>query len=94
MKKKLTVLFLSFVMVLSLVGCGNDNEVVNDGTDTTTTQDERDLGDSENFDDGDSVKDDIKNAGDSIKDGIEDTGDAIRNGVNDMTGHDSDKTNE
>lgn len=88
MKKKLTVLFLSLLMVLSLAGCGNDNEVVNDGTDTTTTQDERDLGD------GDSLKDDVEDAGDSIRDGIEDTGDAIRDGVDDMTGHDSNKTNE
>ena len=90
MKKKLLIVLFAFVMVFSLVGCGNDNEALNDGTDNNVAQDERD-----NVDDSrDTVKDDMDNIGDDIRDGVEDTGDAIKDGVDDMTGMDRDKRNE
>lgn len=94
MKKKLLIVFFAFLMMFSFVGCSNDNQGVNDGTDTTVREDIDDATDS--------VKNGIEDTGDAIKDGIEDTGDAIR-GDNDgttgthndgMTGMDKDKTNE
>ena len=90
MKKKILIVLFAFVMVFSLVGCGRDNEAINDGTENNIAQDERD--DVE--DSRDTVRDDMDNVGDDIKDGVENTGDAIKDGVDEMTGMDRDKTNE
>lgn len=90
MKKKLLIVLFAFVMVFSLVGCGNDNEALNDGTDNNVAQDERDnVNDSR-----DTVREDMDNIGEDLRDGVEDTGDAIKDGVDEMTGMDRDKTNE
>ena len=78
MKKKLVIILFAFVMVFSLAGCGSNDEVVNDGT-NTTTQEDLDKNDAD-----DSIKDDIKDAGDAIKNGADDVGDAIRDGANDI----------
>lgn len=91
MKKKLLIVFFAFLMVFSFVGCGNDSEDINDGTDTTVREDIDDATDS--------VKNGIEDTGDAIKDGIEDTGDAIRDNNDGMDkadndGMDKDKTNE
>lgn len=90
MKKKILVLLLAFAVVFSFVGCGSDDDVINDGT--NTTNEEKDLGDSSSLNEGDSVKDSAEDAADSIKDGVEDTGDAVKKGVDDIV--DKDKTNE
>ena len=79
MKKKLLIVLFAFVMVFSLAGCGSNDEVVNDGTDTTTTQEEKDMDDA-----GDSIKDGIEDTGDAIKNGADDVGDAIRDGADDI----------
>ena len=82
MKKKLMIVLFAFVMVFSLAGCGSNDEVVNDGTDTTTTQDEKDMNDG-----ADTIENGVDDTGDSIKDGVEDAGDAIKDSVDDMTGN-------
>ena len=88
--KKIFNLFLIVMICLLTVGCGNDNEALNDGTDNNVAQDERDnVADSR-----DTVREDMDNIGENLRDGVEDTGDAIKDGVDEMTGMDRDKTNE
>ena len=80
MKKKLLIVLFAFVMVFSLAGCGSNDEVVNDGTDTTTTQEEKDMDDA-----GDSIKDGVEDTGDAIKNGADDVGDALRRNLHQRT---------
>lgn len=104
MKKKILILMFAFVMVFSLVGCGANDETINDGTTAETRQDEEksSISDRNELDNAaNDAKNGLKDTGDAIKDGVEGAGDAIRDGVDDMTGMDrddrgtdNDKTNE
>ena len=80
MKKKLLIVFFAFLMVFSFVGCGNDSEDINDGTDTTVREDIDDATDS--------VKNGIEDTGDAIRDNNDGMDKADNNGM------DKDKTNE
>ena len=89
MKKKFLVILLAFVMVFSAVACGNNDDVINDGRETTAKEDINDAADS--------VKNGVEDTGDAVKD----TGDAVKDGIDDMKNDvdntkdiDKDKTNE
>ncbi len=94
MKKKLLIVMLAFVMAFSLVGCGANDEAVNDGTVRENVNDATDSAREDANDAADSVRNGVDDTGDAIKNGAKDTGDAIRNGADDMAGMDKDKTNE
>ncbi len=76
MKKKFLVILLALAMAFSAVACGNNDEVVNDGRETTAKEDINDAADS--------IKNGVDDTGDAIKDGVRDTGDAIKDSADDM----------
>ncbi len=105
MKKKFGVVLLVLLMMFAFVGCGNNDDVNGDlnedgvvtEEDKTTdkTDDKADAqknGDLDRNDNGNTVRDDMKNLGEDMKDGVESTGDEIKDGVDDLT--DSNKNNE
>lgn len=79
MKKKLSAIFLIFVMMFSMVGCTRNNGMTNDET----------INDGTN-----KVEDSVKDTGDMIKDDIKDVGDNLDENVKDMTDENSDKTKQ
>ncbi len=84
--KKLTVLFLSLLLAVSLCGCGNNgsdttNDARNDNAQTQRHGDDRVMDDAK--DAADDVVDGAKNAAGDVVDGAKDAADGVADGVKD-----------